>query len=313
MYIDLKLERMVTNQYEKLVNEHKNALVAYQKYRKAHHYRMHSENLYYSFQLASGKIHHVMGKVCFAQIHYFDSEDVFGEYEDGDEEATDDNHTIDAIILHPYGTGVNPERAAERMPEYQLALREWCELFSPILVEATFEERLEHGIIVDMTRGSCVDNVGAFLVGFRNLHEQGYYQMFNHLLDHGISHAVAAYGTQLLCFIEPDKLNWGATHHNTICTQPAMYQIDKIKERKDSCILYDKDHMVGKGQHRGKLMWVLSENFYRYVEMVQYPHPRSLKTYLEPAKLSVGRTTFDRYDCYDLAKTTPLLLELLSE
>lgn len=296
----------MTQHIEKLLKEHNKE---WEDWVNSQGSRVYNDNLYYSIITEDGEVISFFDRVCFAGIRYgeyYDRPDDDEDYEDPAED-TSSYATIDAIIVEPYGNHLNPVHHKGQLSEYHRALRAWCELFSPFLLP---REEDSSPIIVDMTTNADLDCVGAFLVGFRNMHEQGHYRMFNHLIDSGLPLPIAAYGSQLLRLTN-GNCEMANDSHNTISYPPSMMKISVLKKQKNKCKLYDQKQMIGKSKHRGSFMWTLSENFYPESSCYQ-SSGGTLQEYLEPATVvQKGRYEWITFRAYPIDTVSPLFVELL--
>lgn len=163
----------------------------------------HTSNLRYAILHTDGAITPFSNTVCWARVYQCigissscrprDKPYTFSEARRlGEEGYLTSLADIDKIIIK--ATGPYPEHESKGwVDEYLSALKVWLSMYEQALVPATFEERVEHGIILDVAGGRLTrDQYGAFLVGFRNLWEQRYFKLFNELLKAGVAPKDAA-------------------------------------------------------------------------------------------------------------------------
>lgn len=223
------------------------------------------DNCYFSTFHENGGFTHLMGKVCYGAVYnYFTTEE--SEDEDCNWAGYDGQFSrMRAIIVTPYGEHMRP--SDKNWQEYLKAVAKWFELFEPILVPDSFEERMGYGVVVDCEKAS-LNHIGAFLVGLRNLHEQSHYLQFNAFVDAGIPLHKAAFFTQLFYHSRiggKPYLSSGNLHHNTL-NDPrwTTYSVADIKKLADTCILYDQKEMVDDSGAKSLMNWDIGRNLFLY-------------------------------------------------
>lgn len=109
-----------------------------------------------------------------------------------------------------------------RNPDYLKAVKRWLSIYECGLVPQDFDERVESGVILDIESGNLnADQIGAFLVGFRNLGEQNRFILFNALVDSGLTPNQAAFWNQMFYHGQDQKSCYRSRGHHTICSEHA--------------------------------------------------------------------------------------------
>lgn len=161
---------------------------------------------------------------------------------------------IDKILINFWGSRESECGPSNR--KYAEAVHAWCGLYNIGLVEASPEEREEHGIIVDVSGGRLTLNqLGAFLVGFRNLSEQKRYHLFHSMLEAGIAVHRAAFLNQLYRAGETEML--ASTGSHTIFGATYMYRPSEravINQIDDNPWFMPEDDQPVRA-HEGSLVW----------------------------------------------------------
>lgn len=160
------------------------------------------------------------------------------------------------LCIHPYGQHLRKQKATE---DYHFALRAWCQLYSAFVVNSN--SIVEDGYILVDTRNADVDCLGAFLVGFRNLHEQGYYKQFKALLEAKIPLHQAAYFMNIVTAAN----EWGHHGHNIIHTPPTHWSVAQLVEMSRTCKLFDVQQMLVTNQQSDdgvQFPWKLTKHFF---------------------------------------------------
>lgn len=202
--------------------------------------------------------------VCWAPVrnlHVWD-----GEYERNDEDLARNGYVqseanIDQIIIHFWGSVDTPCDPGNT--EYSRAIHAWCELYKIGLVEASPEEREEHGIIVDVSGGRLtMDQLGAFLVGFRNMSEQGRFRLWNVLIDAGCKPHRAAFFNQMFTIDHKDRLTPSRGYH-TIFGGSRMYNprvsvLDSLLDTNPWFTISADQPVI---QHEGGMNWEFSNKW----------------------------------------------------
>lgn len=298
----------MTDLLKKLIKEHKKAL--YASFDEEGEY---GDNLYYSVLHEDGVVSNFMSYVCFANI-YGDYGTVRRYARQGDPDIGnfESQAKLTHIIVHCYGENMRPDDDAEELSSYHQALEEWFEMFSPLLVPASFQERLKNGFIVDL-EGADIDCVGALLVGFRNLGEQGYHRSFNYFRKQGFNSRQSAVLSQYFSIrAATGEVVYGNESHNILSSHRFVY-LDKkdIQNIVNGCPLFDPEQMKNETdrsfEHQDSLYWSIG----RYLEVGGISKNCLSELVFSPAAIVRKDTWGYEYTSYDLDKVTENLKKFL--
>lgn len=161
----------------------------------------HSCNLRYVLLHSDGVISPFQSVICFAALRnlrvWVDnssgySADVLMRNGYAKSESAITHILLDICGDHHTGCDLGNE-------EYLKAVHRWCDMYDMGLEEQTPEERERHGILVKVADTPLtIDQLGAFLVGFRTFSEYRRYKVFNALMDAEVVPHVSAFMTHII-------------------------------------------------------------------------------------------------------------------
>lgn len=167
--------------------------------------RNHQRNLRYILLHSDGVISPFQGVICFAALRTLRIWDMGPHTYSADTLMRNgyakSKSAITHILLDICGSSdIDCDLGNE---EYLKAVHRWCDMYSMGLEEQTREERERHGILVKVADTPLtIDQLGAFLVGFRTFSEYRRYKVFNALMDAEVVPHVSAFMTHIINLVE---------------------------------------------------------------------------------------------------------------
>lgn len=241
--------------------------------------RPRTSNLCYAYQLKDGKIGGFSDVVCWAQLLYQigrkpdededDEEQAVHELNLDDEgNARPDNYwcpstaDLDKVLfsLVPFRPAVWDDEG------YHKAVRTLLSVYEIGLEPATYEHRAQHGVLLNVGAGKLTrDQIGAFLVSFRNLGEQGRYRFLNRLTDAGLSAPTALLMNQFWVEDAKGAVSFSNGVH-TMLTLPQEIQANTVK----GWIKENPWFTISENQPISEITGAVNWGFYRHYSNSSY-------------------------------------------